>query len=480
MVKIKLIIFLPIVTLLLVIGLNKFPVLATKFSGKISVLFAGLFTFFCFGLNGFAPQTLNLLSIAPNLDLVWSLKESHRLFLLLVGCFWFFVEIYVGEFFLKNNDKKIEQFRVLFLITIVALIFLVLSQSLLSALLFYQILSIILCFFVANFIPKNSQKSAKNFSFFIFLSAMFLSLAAALTYKITGNLNFIENGVISTKINLWQYSLLFCFYAFSCCLIAFVPAYLLFGNLYYLNPPVIIAIFPSFALGTLLLIFKVIFYIFGQDIFWSFIKNIDYHHLLTLILSFNLLGCGLLAIFSKNLKQILIFLFFNQLIFIIIEFLNFGLSAKHIQISIISFVLSQILIFLAVGNISLYLKNSGDKTLNGIIYQLRITVWVLAFALLNLVGLAPSVGLLEKFWLVKAVFHDRSLGNGLIMIVNFVLCLFCIVKVFYPMIEISARSQNKEKSEIAKDIELNLALISPILIIPLILIFLFIMNFFNL
>jgi len=469
MIKSQLIPFLPIAALLLVFGLNKFPALFIKLSSKISILFAVLFIASCFTLKGLKQVTLINILVSKNLGLVWSLGESHLLFLLLIGCFWLTLEVYARQYFLQNDDKKIAEFRTLFLATITTLTFLVLSQNLLSALFCYQLLVVILCFFVGQFIPKISRKSAKNFSLFVLSSAIFLPIAAALTYKITGNLNFVEGGVVDSQISLWKYSLLFSFYAISLALIAFVPAYLLFGNLYYLSPPVIIAILPSFALGVLLLLFKVIFYILGQKLFLSFTNSIDYHHLLTIVLALNLLVSGLMAIFSKNLKQILIFIFFNQLIFVMIEFFNFGLSARHMQISIISFVLSQVLIFFTVGNISLYLKNSGDKTLNGIIYQLRITILVLVFALLNLSGIVPAVGILEKFWLVKAVISGKSLANGLLMLLNLALYLICVTKVVYPMIENFAKNQDKEKSNIAKEIELNLSLMVPILIIPAIL-----------
>lgn len=473
MIKTQLIPLLPILALLLVFWMGKFPKITNRFSNKISILFSILFLVASVSLKSLKlPIILTLLPISKGLDFAWSLGANHFLFLMLIGCFWLALEIYAEQYFLKNNDKKINQFRILFLTIITSLTFLTLSQNLLSALLCYQLLIVVLCFFVGQFIPKISQKSAKNFGLFILSSTVFLPIAAALTYKVTGNLNFTENGVITSQINLWQYSLLFCFYAISLALIAFMPIYLLFGNLYYLSPPAIIAILPSFAFGILLLLFKVIFYIFGQKLFISFTPNIDYNHLLTIILTLNLLASGLLAIFSKNLKQILTFLFFNQLIFVIIEFFNFGLNAKQMQISITSFILSQVLIFLAIGNISLYLKDSADKTLNGIFYKLRITILVFIFALLNLSGLSPSIGALEKYWLLKTIVNAKSIANAVIMLLNLLLYLVCIAKVIYPMIEILAKNNSKNPSvakendiEIAKEIELDLSLILPMVIL---------------
>ena len=399
MIKAQLIPFLPILALCLVFGLSRFANSSLWFVNKISLACSFLFLVCCFGLTKLAqPISFNLLSIKSGLSFAWIISKDNMLFLLLIGWFWLALEVYAKSYFLKSRDAKINQFRILLLSIISVLTFLILGKNLLSALLCYQFLVLILCFVSWQFAPTIDHKSAKNFSLFLSLSSALLPLATVFTFKIVGNLEFIEGGIIAiSKINLWQYSLLFCFYFISLALIAFVPIYLLFSNLHNFSPPVIITILLSFALGTLLLLFKIIFYIFGHKLFINFSKIIDYHHLITITLTLNLLACGLLAIFSKNLKQILIFLFFNQMIFVVIEFFNFGLNVRQMQIVMIAFILSQLTIFLIIGNINLYLKTSADKTLNGIFYKLRITILMLILILFSIVGVLPGAGMLDKY-----------------------------------------------------------------------------------
>lgn len=481
MIKVQLIPFLPIIALCLAIGLNKSTNLPLWLANKISLTSAILFLGCCFILTTLTqPISLNGLSTQNGLGFAWVLNKDNLLFLLLIGWFWLALEFYANSYFFKSGNEKIRQFRILFLSIISVLTFLVISKNLLSALLCYQFLILILCFTSLQCTPAINHKSAKNFSLFLSLPSLLLPLGVVFTFKIVGNLDFVAGGIIDiNKINLWQYSLLFCFSFLSLALIAVVPIYLLFKNWHHLNPPIIITIMASFAFGSLLLLFKIIFYILGHTLFINFGKIIDYHYLITIILTLNLLACGLLAIFSKNLKQILIFLFFNQMIFVFIEFFNFGLNAKQMQIIITTFLLSQLAIFLIIGNINLYLKASTDKTLNGVFYKLRITILMLILTLLSIVGLLPGAGMLEKYWLLKSIIANRSWISGIILLINLLLLLVCIARIIYPMIEIFSKDNNSKNYEIskkiAKNIELDLGLILPIfLTVVLIVVILFI------
>jgi len=292
-IKSQLIPFLPIFALCLIVILTKSKNLSLYLSGQISLAFSILFLVSCFSLKALAnPISFNLLSIGDNLNFAWILDRDNWLFLFFIGWFWLVVEFYSKSYFVKSGDSKINQFRPLFLGIITILTFLVLSQNMLSAMLCYQLLILILCFISLQFAPQINQKSAKNFSSFILFSSVFLPIATALIFKIAGNVDFVYGGIIvADKINLWQYSLLFCLCSISLALIAFVPIYLLFNNLHHFTLPIIITILASFAFSSLFLLFKIIFYIFGNKLFINFNKIIDYHHLITIIICLNLLAC---------------------------------------------------------------------------------------------------------------------------------------------------------------------------------------------
>jgi formate hydrogenlyase subunit 3/multisubunit Na+/H+ antiporter MnhD subunit len=134
------------------------------------------------------------------------------------------------------------------------------------------------------------------------------------------------------------------------------------------------------------------------------------------------------------------------------------------QISIISFVLSQMLIFLSIGNISIYLKESAHKNLNGIFHKLRITIIGLVAALFNIAGLFPGVGMLEKYWLFRQIIKNNLTIEGIILCANLFLVVAIIIKTILPMVEIATKKGNQMDYDIAKDIETDFSLVMPIFI----------------
>ncbi len=477
MIKIQLLPFLPFIALLLVFCLNKF----SKFenlSHKISALLAILFLITSFELKHTHNLSLSFLKFLGGFDFAFLFDVSQMLFLLLLGVFWLLICLQGNRYFIITEDPRKDQFHSLLLLIVGFLAAIILSKNLLTILLFYQLLACAIYFTANYFSPTRSVKSAQYFGLFIIATSSLLFLAAALTFKISGHIDFAQIGILSgvftNPIDIWQFSLLLFFYISSIAIIAFVPLYLFFGNLYYLNPPVIIITLLGFAFAALVILFKVITYIFGTKLLTIFMPQINHHNLLTGVIALNLLTLAILAIASKNLKQILTWLFFNQMIVVIMAFIVFGLNPKQMAITIVSFVLGQLLIFIAVGNINLYLRASEDKTLNGIFYKLKITILGLIFAVINLSGLIPATGMAEKYWLFKVAINDKSLVNGLVLLTNIILCLICVARMIYPMLEISSKNNNTKNYEIAKkigwEIEWDLSLVLPALLLPAILV----------
>jgi len=473
MIKIQLLPFLPFIAFLMVFFCNKFSRFE-NFGDKISALLAILFLITSFKLKNLQKSVSLIFLELPALfnsrfDFGFDFDANQMPLLLLLGIFWLLACLHHNRYFVVNENYQKGKFHSFLLLIIGFLSAIILSQNLLTILLFYQLLAGAIYFTAHYFSPSRAIKSVKYFGFFILATSSLLFLATALTLKISGQINFTQGGVFANPIDIWQFSLLLFFYILAIASIAFVPVYLFFGNLYYLSPPVIVAILLGFAFASLVLLFKVISYIFGTKLFAIFMPQINHYHLLTIAISLNLLASAIMAVISKNLKQIVTWLFFNQMIAVIMAFLVVGLSIKKMQIVIASFVLGQLLIFIAIGNINLYLKASEGKILNGIFYKLRITISALIFALLNLSGLIPSIGMVEKYWLFRELINDKSLVSGLVLLANIGLVFFCGLRMVYPMLEISSKNNSQQNYEIAKKIELDLSLILPTLLLPLIL-----------
>lgn len=449
---------------------RKLPKLS-NLDAKISTLFAFLFLIGSSGLiNISGATTLNLLPLPNGFSLAFLINSSKALLLLVLGIFWILTSIHSNRYFTILGDVRKSKFNILFLAIVTCLAGIILSKNLITTFLFYQLIALFL-FLVANdFRGQQSNRSAKYFGIFILGTSSFFFLAMALSFKLSGQIEFMQGGIfLENTRSMWKLSLTLFFYLAAIGTIAFVPFYLLFNNLYFLPSPAIIAVLTSFGFVSAVLLSQVISEIFGIRLFANIVDKINQNHLLTIFLALNLISSAIWALLSKNLKQILTLLFFNQLIAILMAFLVIGLNAKKMELLILSFVLTQSLIFIVVGNINLYLKSVENKSLNGIFYKIRLTILALIFALFNLIGLTPAVGMAEKYWLFRDVINNGSALIGAILIVNLLICLACIAKMIYPMLEISKENYDEQSDSVGRVVEKDLRLITPIIIIPAIL-----------
>lgn len=471
MLSFKILPFLPFLALGIVYFLNRFPKFE-KIKNIISSSFAILFLINLIDLRRVRRIDLNLLEIIGDFEIAFSFGKHQLFFCFLLGIFWFLHSLYSARYFALTNEKKSSEFEILFLSIIGFLSCIIFSKNLLSSALFYQLLAISVYFVLELFSSEKSQKSIKNFGIFIIVSASIMFLNSPLTFVASGSNEFSGSGIfVVSQISVWQFSYLLFFYFLALFAFAVLPLYFLFRNLYYLNPPTIIAGLIGFSLGILILLHKIIFYIFDMKLFAHFMEQINSSEILTIIIAANLLALIILALRSENLKQILVLLFFNQLILTIMSLLIIGLNFRKAQILIASFIFSQMLIFMALGNISLYAKQSKIKSLNGIFYKLRVTIFSLIFAFLNLSGLMISAGMDEKYWLFRDIISNGSVLKGLVLFANIALLLICATKIIFPMLEIKKEKTAKNYDGII--FEKDLRLILPALILPLILFSLF-------
>jgi len=193
------------------------------------------------------------------------------------------------------------------------------------------------------------------------------------------------------------------------------------------------------------------------------------------VFSFNILVTAILAIFSHNLKSSFFYLLFNQLtsaLFTIFIFSEAG-SNKIFAITT-NFILSQLLLFLSLSNIVIFLKQSKNKEITGLFFKLKITIILMIFTFLNIIGIAPTLGMAEKISLIKILFQQQFSLPVIIFACNQLLLIIFAIRLFYPMFLDDNQNNNQKEHEIslAKDTDLDSNLILPPSMIALALILL--------
>lgn len=477
MFKFQLIPFLPFIALILnfLTSLSTKKSLTENLRNKISLFFAALLIIGGISVRNLDQSlTINLFNLSNGFSFELSLHSSCAFLIEALGIFWFLLAVYSDRYFSTNQGQSRSVVGSQILIVVGFLSAIILSKNFLTALLFYQLLALT-SYLVAKYhsTPKGA-KSVNNFGIFLIGSSSLLFLAVALIFKISGQMDFVFGGIFnSAQMPVGHFGKILIFLAISILSIAFTPFYLFFNKLYSLKPPIIILTLVSFGFAILSLFFKIIIGIFGIKFFANLFEQINHYNSISIILGFNLLVSAVFALLSSNLKQILTLLFFNQLILAIFAFLTFGLGYKQMQIVILSFVFSQVLIFICVGNINLYLKNSGTKSLSGIFRALPLSSLAFIFALLSFVGLVPALPLFEKYYLFKNIWQSEDWIHATILIANVGTCFLCVIKIIYPMLVSTNKRNNSDFQIIAKNearkIERNLSLTLPMLLIPLIL-----------
>ncbi len=431
----------------------------SKFTIILALIMIGNIINLCYNYDG-NLSLISIMDLNKNLDIGFSVTNISLIIALIVTFIWLVITIYSNEYFIFIDDKRFFAFKISSILLVEIIILITFSKNLLSLFLFYQCLIFCLYFFSTYFMYDKDSKASHYFIFSLLASSFFMFLAMVLTYKITGTTEFSNDGIFK-NLSYKKYFALLILFILSIASIAIAPLHILYKKLYSLNSPIIIMVFViSYGLVSLLILLKIILNIFGFEYFISNTTQFNFSYILNVIIAINLLLSGFLALIQNNIKKILIFLFFNQLIFAFFLFLILNQSIDQFIIVIVSFILSQTLLFLCLGNINIYLLKSEEKSMTGVFYKLKSTSILLSFALFSLIGVAPSIGFIEKYLLVENYLINDFDFNLLIIFANIVLIGVAVIRIIYPLSG-KDTNQNKHDIQLARSIDLNISLMLP-------------------
>ena len=426
---------------------------------------------------------VQILETVRGVSLGFMVNDMTLKFLFLLNFIWIIFVFYSHRFLRIEESVYINQFKLFFAIAIALVNLILISQNLLTTLFFYNCLVLLCHFFAIKFLHKKETKFSYIFTFLLYLESVLFFLAIVATYKFSGRIDFFENGVLSDYIGQTKLVILLALYLGGLFLSMALPSYLMHRKV-HLNPLIIYALFfVSYAFSSLYIFVKILVFIIGTDYFSQTMLKIGFKYF-EFIFFVNLLISGFLLLISNNLKSSFFYLFFNQFIFALFAIFSFAIfDQTRIYLSLFSFLLSITLVFLCLSNMILYLEKAQNKSIKGMFYELKITSILLFFSLLNLIGVVPSIGVLEKFFLLKILLKKKLLLGGLIFLTNTtILILFTCRMAFFLL------SQGEPKSEadamLAKAIDFDsslilTAIITSIVIFMAIIFYPLLTNFFS-
>ncbi len=454
----------------------------------LSVIIA-LYRNFAYGIN---QLDLNILEFSQPFSFSLTFDKIAFAFLILLNFLWLIYTFHQQKFsFLTNTKLGFNH-----ILAIALNCFLIISGNLITLLFFYSAIAIFNYFFVSKIEllkeeakeqgeEKKQNKNAKLIKIFTHFQSLdlkkvfnlllcfeliFLFLATAATYKYGGDLRFIfEETVFKTnvfsKLEIKQVTLLFVLFFGGLFFSVLIPSYLFYNRATFNLNSVYNFCFLSYSFSSLFVLIRVLFSVFGFKEFSAAIAGINLE-LLELIFLFNIITLAVFLVFSKDFKSLFFYLFFSQLIFEIFQIIFFAIhKPDSIIAAISSFTLSMTLIFICLSNIMIFLNKSESKATLGLFFELKITTILLVFSVANLAGFAPSIGMIEKYSLIKILAGKSLILPEIIFTMNLIILIIFSWKLLYPLFLRHQLSQTD--SNLAKDIDFDSSLILSALVIAL-------------
>lgn len=424
-------------------------------------------------------HSLEIIALTPEISLSFAANSENISYLFLLNLIWLAYGFHAERFLAISANKNIAQFKLFFAFTIAFINLVILANNLLTLLFAYNCLVLSCYFLTTKFLFKTTNNFSRIFSFLIFAETFLLLFAIVMTAKFSDQLTFSKEGILN-NISSAKTICLFLLYFGGILLTVLTSSHLLFYKNCDIDSPLVYLFLPLFfGIAKLYIFIKIITEVFGIGVFSTLIAKINLEILIFIFLA-NLVISLVMLLFSRDFKAIFFHLFFSQLIVAFFAIILYALYDEAFIYGVLpNLILSITLIFLTFSNLILYLKRAENKDMVGLFYQMKITVFLLLFGFLNLCGTAPSLGIIEKYSLLKIAFQNNLIVAQAFLILNS-LCLFLFtVKLFYPLFLKSEIVRSEHDKKLAAKIDSASSLMLSALVVAVIIFALPIIQFFD-
>lgn len=422
-------------------------------------------------LNVNGSAYLEPLKASQKISFGFSADKNAITLLFFLNIIWISFSFYSTKFLQlhqRDDEENSNNNLKLFFALIVSLITLIIiSKNIITTLLFYYGLLFLRHFYAIKFLYKEKDPPS-FFTFILYLESILFSLAVIGTYKFTGKIDFISGEIIAHDLSNLKQLILLSLYSGSLFLSILAPAYFLYRNV-NTNPLKIYSLlFLAYAFSSLCIFIKLLVFVFGVSAFSTLLSKVgtSYFEWIFLISS---IFASYLLLFCKDIRESLLYLLFHQFTFALFSIFTFVIYDKtKIYLPIFSFSLAFTLLFLCIANITLFLNKTNPDNIKGLSYDLKVTSGLLAFVILNLMGLVPGLGMVDKFFMIKILFQKELTISGILFALNFISLAIFIGKLSYKALLKPDNEKTQEELELVKIVDFDSNLILTPLVIAVI------------
>ena len=350
-------------------------------------------------LQGKFPE-ITLFAISPGISLALRVDYLGIIFGLSASLLWILTSFFSIGYVRGVSEHKQTRYFASFAICLSATMGIAFAANLLTLVIFYEILTIATYPLVLHRETPEAIFGGRKYLVYLLTGGVFLLFALALTYQISGSVDFRAGGILSAQVGKNSVIMLFILFLLSFGVkSAIMP-------LHSWLPTAMVAPTPVSALLHAVAVVKAGVFGFARAI--GFIIGPALLHasgasaFLAALTAATILVASLIALRQDNLKARLAYSTVGHLSYIVLGLVLLSPSAWiGGLLHIVNHAMTKITLFFCAGAIYVKTHCENVSELNGIGRQMPITMGAFALASLGLAGVPPLNGFISKWYLVQ-------------------------------------------------------------------------------
>lgn len=366
-----------------------------------------------------SPVVLEVFELVPGISIAFHMEPLGAAFALVVSVLWLITVVYSIGYMRAKREEHQTRFYLFFAVAIAATAGGAFSENLMTLFVYYELLTLATYPLVTHGGAEKDRAGGHTYIILLLgTSTVFLLMAIAWTYTLTGTLSFQQGGIFMADDGLIP--------GVSPTLLALIFGLFLFGigkaalmPFHHWLPAAMVAPIPVSALLHavavvklgVFAVLKVSLYIFGLDALTLY----DATWVMQYVAAATLIIAAIYALREDNLKRRLAYSTISQLAYIVLAAtiasqMAFAAGVMHIA----AHAFAKITLFFCAGMILLSLHKSRVSELRGIGRHMPITMGTWIVASLCVIGLPLTGGFWSKWYLAQGAW---TAGEPLFMVV---------------------------------------------------------------
>ncbi|MFQ6136968.1 MAG: monovalent cation/H+ antiporter subunit D family protein [Candidatus Hydrothermarchaeales archaeon] len=342
----------------------------------------------------------SVVKLAPALQLYFRVDAFGMFFAVLSSFLWIVTTIYSIGYMRHLHEHNQTRYFFSFAMCIMATVGIAFAGNLFTLFIFYEILSISAYPLVIHHETEEAMRAGRKYLMYILLGGTTILGSIAMTYVLTGTLNFSEVAILANHgIATKTLRLLFLTYVIGFGVkSAIMP-------LHSWLPAAMVAPTPVSALLHAVAVVKagvfgmvrVIYNVYGVDL----IKELGLGLPLAYVVSVTIILASIYALRQDNLKRRLAYSTVSQLSYIVLGAALLSPSATTgAIIHIANQAIMKITLFFCAGAIFVQTGKKNISEMRGIGKSMPLTMGAFAVGAIGMIGFPPMAGFITKWYLV--------------------------------------------------------------------------------